>query len=59
MNHLLLSIGVAACGTTLARECRASGPDRVKPQPFQAAAKNALLTLRLPAKSVRVLEVQP
>ncbi|MFG6487601.1 alpha-N-arabinofuranosidase [Roseateles sp. BYS78W] len=34
-------------------------PDRVKPQPFKAEAKNGTLALTLPAKSVLVLEVQP
>jgi len=34
-------------------------PDRVKPQPFKAEAKNGTLALTVPAKSVLVLEVQP
>ncbi|MFG6442979.1 alpha-N-arabinofuranosidase [Roseateles sp. LKC17W] len=33
-------------------------PDRVKPQPFKAEAKNGTLALTLPAKSVLVIEVQ-
>jgi alpha-L-arabinofuranosidase len=34
-------------------------PDRVKPQPFKAEARNGQLALNIPAKSVLVLEVQP
>jgi alpha-N-arabinofuranosidase len=34
-------------------------PDRVKPQAFKAEAKNGLLALTVPAKSVLVLDVQP
>ncbi|MFT7723206.1 MAG: alpha-L-arabinofuranosidase C-terminal domain-containing protein [Roseateles sp.] len=40
-------------------ENRFDAPDRVKPRPFKAEAKNGLLTLTVPAKSVLVLELQP
>jgi alpha-L-arabinofuranosidase len=34
-------------------------PDRVAPASFEAQARNGLMALTLPAKSVLVLEVQP
>jgi alpha-N-arabinofuranosidase len=40
-------------------ENRFEAPDRVKPQPFKAEAKNGQLALNIPAKSVLVIEVQP
>ncbi|MFT7775059.1 alpha-N-arabinofuranosidase [Roseateles sp.] len=40
-------------------ENRFDAPERVKPQPFQAQAKDGRLALTLPAKSVLVVEVQP
>ena len=40
-------------------ENRFDAPDRVKPQPFKAEAKDGQLALTLPAKSVLVIEVQP
>jgi len=40
-------------------ENRFDAPDRVKPQPFKAQARDGTLSLTLPAKSVLVLELQP
>jgi alpha-N-arabinofuranosidase len=40
-------------------ENRFDAPDRVKPQPFKAQARDGQLALTLPAKSVLVLELQP
>ncbi len=51
--------GQLLTATTMDAENRFETPDRVKPQPFKAEAKNGQLTLKLPAKSVLVLEVQP
>jgi alpha-N-arabinofuranosidase len=51
--------GQLLTAATMDAENRFDAPDRVRPQPFEAQARNGRLDLTLPAKSVLVLELQP